>query len=288
MTIVAPAYLSQFGALTLQLARGAFQWPAAARPSVVPTINGSFDAAGLGRAGTQLPYQLSYTAAVVNATDTAAVLTTIDALRAQTDSYNELWLTMANGTTRWAMARLVNVSPTMGATQRTVIMFNALFEVATVWHGTVYGAWAVDTGPEAAPVIGFASGLYAKMTSAMTLTATPASVNLANAGNAPIYDLGLIIEAGSTAITYLKLTTPHGVGLEYTSTIAAGARLIIDGGAQTITNNGADAFNGLQRLSTHTIPGWFYLPAAAEVLTVTFTGGVGDSLILPVYADRWA
>lgn len=286
MTIVAPAYLSQFGYLTLPLARGSFQWSALARPSVVPTINGSFDASGSSRVGLQLPYTLNYTAAATD-TDTAAVLTKLDDLRAYTDTYDYLWLTMANSTIRWAMARLVNVSPTMGATQRTLITFNLTFQVQSAWHGTTYGAWEIVIGPEDLPVIPFANGLYAKLASAMTLPASPAAVFLSNAGNMPVYDLGLLIEAGSAPITYLKLTTPHGIALEYTGTIASGARLIIDGCAQTITNNGADAFNDLTRLSTHTRPGWLYLPAAAEILTVTYTGGSTDSIILPVYADGW-
>lgn len=146
MTTSAPAYLSYFGAQAIPNNRGRFAWPVTSRQTTVPTIGGAFRAAGLSNAGLQLPYQLSYTGAAVNATDTSAVLTLLDGLRARTGEYAVLRMQMTDTTVRWCMAELVNVSPEMVATDRAVVSFNLTFNVYTGWGGTVYGAWAAESG----------------------------------------------------------------------------------------------------------------------------------------------
>lgn len=50
MTTVAPGHLFAAGSVTIPGARRRFQWPLTARPSAVPTINGSFDVAGTEQA----------------------------------------------------------------------------------------------------------------------------------------------------------------------------------------------------------------------------------------------
>lgn len=109
---------------------------------------------------------------------------------------------------------------------------------------------------------------------------------MTNAGNRAVSNAGIVVEAGSS-ITYLKFTTPHGCAYEYTGTVAANGLLVIDCGAKTITNDDADAFVDWHRLAAHTRDTWLYLPAAAEVVTLTYTGGA-NSKIQFVFADGWA
>lgn len=286
MTIVAPAYLSQFGSTTIPGARGRFQWPGAARPSTVPTINGTFDASGTGTAGILLPYQLTYTGAVFDATDSSAVQADLDTLRALTGTWDKLTMAMADGTTRWAYARLVNVSPEMTATARTVITFAALWQVSTIWYGDAMGATATPN------TLLFRNGLYGDLAQATTISALP--IELYNAGNAPVHDAGIVVQAGSADITAFTLTmtgsvVPTGISeMEFSGTILAGANLVIDCGARTIRNNGTDAFAYWRRTANHTTDKWATIPVGASSWTMAATGGAGDSLILFTYADGFA
>jgi len=285
MTIVAPAYLSQFGSTTTPGARGRFQWPAAARPSTVPTINGTFDAAGTGNAGILLPYQLAYTGAVIHATDTAEVQADIDELRALTGTWDKLTMTLSDGTTRWAYARLVNVSPEMVATDRLVITFAAQWQMLSIWNGDALGATST------ANALLFANGLYGDMAQATTISALP--IELYNSGNAPVHDPGIVVQAGSADITAFTLTmtgsvTPTGISeMEFSGTVLAGANLVIDCGARTIKNNGTDAFAYWRRTANHTTDKWATVPPGASSWTMDATGGAGDSLILFTYSDGW-
>jgi len=286
MTIVAPAYLSSFGSTTIPGARGRFQWPAAARPSVVPTITGSSDAAGTGTANILLPYQLTYTGAVFDATDSSAVQADLDTLRALTGTYDKLTMTLADGSTRWAYARLVNVSPEMTATGRTVITFVAIWQVSTIWYGDAHGATSTPN------TLLFRNGLYGDLTQATTISALP--IELYSTGNVAVHDPGIVVQAGSADITAFTLTmtgsvTPAGFSeMEFTGTVLAGANLVIDCGARTIRNNGTDAFAYWRRTANHTTDKWATVPAGASSWTMIATGGAGDSLILFTYSDGWA
>jgi hypothetical protein len=285
MTTVAPAYLYQFGGVSIPGARGRFQWPAQARPSVVPTINGNFDAAGLSAADMQFPVALTYTGAVVNA-DTSVVADQLDVLRALTGTAARLsvW-SMAENAARWAWARLVNVSPEMGATNRSVITFVLQFQVFSIWHGFAHGGGITNSYAHSTL---FANGLWSDFDHATNIASSGDVVPLWNGGNTAVHDPGIIVQAGSAAITYLKLSLPSVAEWEYTGTIALGTYLVIDCGARTIRNDGADAFAAWQRTANHLTADWLTLAPGNSPLTVTFTGGDTDSSLLATYADGWA
>lgn len=71
--------------------------------------------------------------------NTTVVATQLDGLRYPDGPHRtQLHLSMADSSTRWAWARIVNVSPEMVATNHGVIPFIMQFQVASVleWHGT--------------------------------------------------------------------------------------------------------------------------------------------------------
>jgi hypothetical protein len=283
MTIVAPAYLTQFGTTLIPGARGAFQWPTAARPSILPTIDGFFDAAGRGAAGIVLPYTLPYTGAAVHATDTTAILTELDALRARCDSYDRLWLHLANGTDRCAWARLVNVSPAMQASARGAITFALQFQVTSIWNGSTHsGSWTLDSGYL------FDSGLFFDSTGPTTLTTSPQTITVTNGGNLAVSNPGLTISAGAGNITDLVVGIAGSCEFSFSGTITAGTSLVIDCGRRTVLNAGADAFDDFHRTANQVIAPWFSFAPGANSVVVSGSGYNTGSSIEFTFADGWA
>jgi hypothetical protein len=283
MTTVAPAYLTLFGDTVIPGARGAFQWPVQARQTLIQTLNGSFDAAGSGVAEIQLPYTLAYTGASVHATDTSIIATELDTLRARIGATDLLWLHMADDTNRCAWARLLNVAPVMGATQRGVVMFNLTFQVNSFWFGVPHGgSWTLDSGYL------FDSGLWFDSDSPVVLSTSPQSFTVTNYGNIAVNNTGITVSAGAGNITWLIVGIAGRCEFAFGATIAAGTTLIVDCGRGTVLNNGVDAFASFARTANHVIAPWFRLDPGGNVVTVQGGGYGSGSRIEFTYTDGWA
>jgi hypothetical protein len=105
-----------------------------------------------------------------------------------------------------------------------------------------------------------------------------------NAGDMPVYDGVLTITASST-ITTLTIATDHGVDLRWTGSLAAGAALVLDCGAQTILNAGANAYTGLSIGTGHTVAGWLPLDVGDNIITIT---GDGAATVVLTWYDQFA
>lgn len=98
--------------------------------------------------------------------------------------------------------------------------------------------------------------------------ATPLTVQ--NSGMLPVVDGVLTITRLGSTITQVRVTGA-GIDLTWTGTIAAAQSLVIDGGRQTITSGGADAYGGL--VLGAGVTEWLPLSVGTNVITVTVTGG---------------
>ncbi len=102
--------------------------------------------------------------------------------------------------------------------------------------------------------------------------------------NSPI----LSLYASGSAITQFTITVASLSSFTWSGTLAATKNLVINCGAPTVKNDGADAYAGFS-LSTgaHFIDDWLRLMAASTTLTITRTGGDGGSYISVSFADAW-
>lgn len=102
--------------------------------------------------------------------------------------------------------------------------------------------------------------------------ATSASHSIPNAGLMDVEDAVITITAATTITSLHFENSTYGIDFTWTGTLAVGKQLIIDTGAFTVTNDGADAYDGLVLNSGHTIDGWLLLPVGTWGLTVTVSG----------------
>ena len=131
------------------------------------------------------------------ADDVDAIRTSIDTLREKIGQRNVLFRQALDSTEdmQWAYARVVSVPITRQIDQWSSQPLTIGFEQWSNWHGDQHGAWLLDSGET------FDSGLYFDGTDdSETLSASPGTVTLTNAGNVPVYDAIVTVTAGSAAI----------------------------------------------------------------------------------------
>jgi hypothetical protein len=119
-------------------------------------------------------------------------------------------------------------------------------------------------------------------------TGTAVTVAVRNNGNAPVYDPIITVTAGTAAITALTVTVGTETALSWAGTLGAGNDLVIDCGAQTIRNDGTDAYSGFSYGAGHTVGYWVGLGATATTtISISHTGGVTGVVEVSFY-DGWA
>jgi hypothetical protein len=281
------ATVERFGTTTITLYNGVDDLPAGpgyATQADLPA-GGARDlfGSGWGRTGARLVRK----SGELIADSTAALETAADALRGLAQQRDTLYIRTDSGALRLATARCTRVVAPRAAE-------NTLFlPVALEWivldpyfrgehHG---GGWHLDgitfDTPPATVYLDTGRHFDEATGDSFTLASAPSPTtgNIFNNGNTPIYDPIIKITAGATAITFVRV---KGWNCEWTwtGTLAAGKQLIMDAGALTITNDGADAYSGLAFTSNHFIPDWFQmipgLPGIeVEVTTVSTDATVG-------------
>ena len=211
--------------------------------------------------GTILMARGSYTAAT-----RAALLTKVDELRYRNGTWSNLYISTADGAYRWRKARMwcdeEPVTPhQIGGFWQPMSM---TFELGdTIWHGAANS----DT---------------------ITLDASPKEGEINNAGTGLVRDIVITITANDTAITVVhveNLETAHKSNIYYTGTIAIDTALVIDCGAKTVKNAGADAFSGFAIHAVHTTTEWLRLMSGNNTIRVTRTGGAATATANFVFDD---
>lgn len=129
-------------------------------------------------------------------------------------------------------------------------------------------------------------------TQQVTLGVTPYSFVVTRnvAANAPVFDAVITVTAQGVGITDLVIENlANGSYLRFTGTsITAGTSLVIDCGAGTVTNNGANAIRYLSLGAGHAIPDWFRLEAIlSQQVRVTRAGGNNNSTIKFEFYEAW-
>lgn len=129
-----------------------------------------------------------------------------------------------------------------------------------------------------------------KSTTATTTTATLAAnttttVDIESAGLEEVRDAILIITANGANVTSIEFTLGSDQHWSWTGTLLDGDALVIDTGALTVLNDGADAYDGFALDADHTIDGWLSLAPSNNVCYFTLAGGPADLSV--VHYDQW-
>ncbi len=141
---------------------------------------------------------------------------------------------------------------------------------------SVDGRWQMEDGQSALLDLRFET---TEATWRHASAATPATgsvggnTSIVNDGTAPIFDAVITLTASGGALVNPTLTDAGwGIYLKYTGSIADTKALVIDCGAMTVKNDGANAYSGFSLESGHTARGWMPLTVATHTLAVAGTG----------------
>lgn len=105
-----------------------------------------------------------------------------------------------------------------------------------------------------------------------------------NDGDVAIEDATLTVTA-TADVTGLRMETDQGMDLSFGGTVVAGTSLVIDGGAQTVRNNGADAYGSITRNAGHTQASLLRLATGDTGFTITTSGGAGTVTV--AHRNQW-
>ena len=243
-------------------------------PDVIPSVNialpggGTFNVRGTDQA---LPSGHTVTArGFYQAASEAALQVLVDAMQAWTGKRSKLWLYCADTTVRWRYARLLSapLQHLADGHGRFKQSMDLTFELGDMlWYGQTINE---DT---------------------ITLNASPKSAEINNAGNQVVRDVIITVTAKTSAITQLDIANAevgHVSNIRFSGTIAIDKSLVIDCGAMTVENDGADAWNDLNRQTTHVINEWLRLMPTNNTITVTRTGGDNTSTCKLEFYDGYA
>jgi hypothetical protein len=259
-------YLTAFNGVTFPLIQPLTEMPTAfAMPGTVATLGGGFDAWGSDTAPAQFPVQIQYRVTVASQTASTFV-SAINAIRALGRSRGTLTRTDQNGGTQTATARLLEISALDSVETFSAIELTLTFEVWTHWGST-------------------------HTASPTTLTGSPQTVVITNAGNINVDDAIVTVTAGDAALTVIGVDV-SGTGWRsrwiWTGTLAAGAALVVNAGEWSVKNAANDAYAGFVFQTEHTLAGMFRLAPGANNVAVGYTGGGAGSTINVTFANAWA
>lgn len=102
-------------------------------------------------------------------------------------------------------------------------------------------------------------------------------------GTEDVNDAIITVTAGASALTSINIQIGDA-DFTWTGTLASGNDLVIDTGALTIENDGADAYSGFVLNAGHLLPGWLLLLTESNEIDVTVSH---DCTISVVHYDQW-
>lgn len=244
---------------------------------------GVYDAHGTAQALAALPQELTYSCKALGSTATE-LRATLDALRGKRGVRGRLYRRGLNdGGLQWALARLLQVDATTEA-QHSHGLFQPIslrWSLLTLWQGGVHGAgWTLNSGQV------LDGGLYLDMKSQYILASTSTTAAPVNYGNAATEDVTLTYTAGGSNCTGLTIRCGD-CELVFGGTVLAGKSLVIDCGARSVRNDGADAYAALTLGANHASAAWMRLAPGANAMTVTRVGGGTGSVLTVGFWDGW-
>lgn len=229
------------------------------------------------------------------ADDRATLEAAADALRGLSQQRGALYVRMDSGAVRWCNARCIRV-----AAPRSVE--NTLFLPVTLewvqldpyWRGERHGGgWVLDAlifgTPAETVYLDTGRHFDEAVGDGFTLADAPdpTTGTITNDGNTPVYDPIITITAGASDISYVRVKGWQ-CEWEWTGTLAAGDQLVVDCGALTVTNDGADAYSGFGFTSDHLIPDWFQLMPGGNGIGVEVTTASTDATVTFQFDDGYA
>lgn len=202
---------------------------------------------------------------VLYAETAAEIESTIDYLRAHIGVMEKLTVQMRSGDLRWQWAVLKEVDSPAPSGRPTSVPLQLTWETAAQqWFGLVNGdGWSVGDDTF---LLGDGTAELGQQSFTYTINGNGSNrfFSLTHNGNIPATNLLVTVTAGSTnlsQVTIESVAASAATGVDwivtYLGTVAAGDSLVIDCGAQNITNDGNDAYSGL----TWVAPGWLRLEA---------------------------
>lgn len=276
--------LERFGSLSLSMIEAEDDLrTGSARLASVGTIAGEYDSYGSGDAqmdGVVLTREFELHGATTDALDDAR-----DALRALVLTRARLYARMGDDAVRWVNARLLDVQERRTRRnfnfQRVVCRFHL---PSPTWQGADHSTWVLDAGEL------LDDGLYLNEAGyTVTLSSSPTNVVVTNGGNRVVTNPVITITAGGANITAVTITKTGETKIAWTGTLVATKLLVIDCGAFTIRNDGANAYSGKAAFdSNHTIAEWLRIDPGSNTITVAFTGGSTNSTATIEFRDGWA
>ncbi len=140
---------------------------------------------------------------------------------------------------------------------------------------TVDGRWLLEDGASAMLDMRFetAEPSWRHATGSTASGSVGGNTSIVNDGTAPVYDAIITLTAsGGALVNPTMIISAIGVSLKYTGSIADTKALVVDCGAMTVKNDGANAYSGFSLESGHTARGWMPLTVATHTLAVAGTG----------------
>ena len=234
-------------------------------PTQAPMVElpggGGFDALGSDQARgrlSELVVRGNLDAASESALDTAWA-----PFRALLGTRNKLWALMGNGSQRWKWARLLEEPALSEAVHVDWQPLTLRFQLESeVWQGAAHSE---VTG----------------------LDESPQACGAPNNGNVPVRDAVFTLTAAGTPITAVTVTMTGVSQFTWTGSIGVGKSLVIDCGAGTVKNDGADAYSTFALTANHKIREWLRLAAGLNSVLVARSGGSSASTVTIAYNDGW-
>lgn len=273
----------RFGMLTLPIYnRESSQSPVAANLRLVSTAAGAFDSDGSGRSAQQFPHGLTVVA-LVSEDASADQRAALDALRAAVGTRAYLYRVADDDSTiHRALCRLAAMTVERSYSEHGYQPVTLQFQQLAGWQGASNSAWVLDSGEF------FDDGLALDVTGySWPIGATLTLRSVSNGGNLPVTDVRFTITAGATGLTN-PILSGGGMDLRWTGTIAATKTLVIDCGALSVLNDGADAYSGLALGSNHALEHWCRLQPGVTEIELAITGTLTGATWAIAFRDRWA
>jgi hypothetical protein len=205
----------------------------------------------------------------------AALNTSLCALEALQGVQDDLYIEVAHNSVCSAEAVLTSVKGTRRAKDLTSLEITMNFTVLSpTWRGARHSGsgWVFDSGEY------FDSGLhFDEADSVYLLSDAKSTLTVTNGGNATVKNCVLTIRAGLGSITGVLIQRKVGSTvyehLTWAGTLASGKDLVINCGAHTVTNDGANAYSGFALGASHRTDDWLRLLSGANTIEITLTGG---------------
>jgi len=247
-------WYTKFGSTTIAQVSPVHDISLPSQSNGIETIGGAVDPYGTAQAPIAVPYTITVKGEEI-ANTLATLAAKFQALRPLVGKRDKLYRSL-DGTsgTQWAWARLVAMQASRDGDRQLAVPYTMRFDIySRVWNGT------------------------AVITSAALSTEPSTVLTVYNAGDADIRNPVVTITAATNAITNITLLANSETSLSWAGTLASAKSLVIDCGAKTIKNDGADAYSGVTFNAGHTVAYWLGIGATATTtITVTRTAGGSD------------